>query len=124
VNEFSNVLDLHDKIVEADRRTAHALLVVRERRSNQRSVLGLIEAVTPLEGIAYLLNNNMTSIPKATEIWKRYLMCAFYTARSGVGPTLASYVPELARFAKANLPSIIDRDRRCNVILLPERDHG
>jgi hypothetical protein len=73
--------------------------------------------VVPLDEIAYLLARDMTPIPRAADIWKRYLICAYYTARAGVGPDIDLYVPELARFAKARRASI--GRERCTAIVLP-----
>jgi hypothetical protein len=54
---------------------------------------------------------------RAADIWRRYLVCAFYTARAGVGPALDREVPELARFAHARRPAIAVQS--CSGIALP-----
>jgi hypothetical protein len=117
-SELSGVLDLHAKIVDADKATTAALQRVRATKSDPAAVSRLVQAVTPLEGIAYLVRHDRTGISGATEIWKRYLVCAFYTARAGVGTTLDGYVPELARFAKAQQRTLRP-DRKCVSVLIP-----
>jgi hypothetical protein len=66
----------------------------------------LAQAVVPLEEIALILRRGQAPIPRAAGIWQRYLVCAFYTARAGVGPSLDREVPELARFARARRPAV------------------
>ena len=54
-SELSSLLDLHAKIVRADKDTTAALEQVRATKIPQPSAVAkLIGAVTPLEGIAYL----------------------------------------------------------------------
>ena len=66
---------------------------------------------------AFVLRRGLAPIPRASEIWQRYLVCAFYPARAGVGPALDREVPELAGFARARRPAIDVRG--CNAIALP-----
>jgi hypothetical protein len=115
-SEFAAVLSLHREIFDASQRTSFAYRAMRGRARSADGESRLIEAVMPLEGIAYLLSHRMTPIPRAADVWKRYLICAFYTARAGVGPTIDLYVPELASFARARRPSI--GRNRCNAIVL------
>jgi hypothetical protein len=116
---LSALFDLHAKIVDADKKTSDALQLVRATHNDPKSVAKLIEAVTPLEGIAYLLRHHQTGIPGASEIWKRYLVCSFYTARAGVSLVLDDYVPELARFATAQQRTL-GPDRRCLFVIVPK----
>lgn len=110
--QLANVLDLHAKIADADRRTNDAFAALSEPEPRPEQVARLVQAVTPLEGIAYAIGHGLVAIPRATALWRRYLVCAFYTARAGAGPAMDSYVPELARFAKAQR-SKLGADHRC-----------
>ena len=117
-SELSGLLDLHAKIVDTDKATTTALQRVRALKYDPAAISRLVQAVTPLEGIAYLMRHDRTGISGATDIWKRYLVCAFYTARAGVGGTLDGYVPELTRFATTQQRTL-GPDRRCVSVLLP-----
>jgi hypothetical protein len=116
--QLANLLDLHAKITGAERRTTAAYLAVLEPGGQRRKTTALVEAITPLEGIAYALRRDLIRIPAATALWRRYLVCAFYTARQGIGPTLDSFVPELARFANAERRRL-GPDRRCVQVSVP-----
>jgi hypothetical protein len=118
-NAFSNVLDLHRKILDAYQRTSLAYAGVRQGKRTAQTESRVVEAVVPLDAIAYLLARDMTPIPSAADVWKRYLICAYYTARAGVGPDIELYVPELARFAERRRTSI--GRTRCNAIVLPRQ---
>jgi hypothetical protein len=116
-SDFANVLALHERILTASRRTAR---VYRAERGNLQTAIArarLADAVAPLEGLAFVLRRGMAPIPRAGDIWQRYFVCAFYTARAGVGPALDRDVPELARFARARRPAIDAHG--CNGIVLP-----
>lgn len=117
-NQLANLLDLHAKIVDADRRTTDAFLAVLEPGRQRIKTTRLVQAITPLEGIAYALKHDMIAIPGATALWKRYLLCSFYTARRGIGPTIDSYVPELARYAKTERLTL-GPNRRCVQVSVP-----
>jgi hypothetical protein len=116
---FSRVLRLHERIFDASQDTSLAFREARGQRGTPATNARLLSAVTPLEGVAFRLNRHMTAIPRAAEIWKRYLVCAFYTARAGVGPAVDLALPELATFAHAWRPTI-DR-HRCRTVVLPAR---
>jgi len=79
----------------------------------------LADAVVPLEDVASILRRGLAPIPLAGDIWQRHLVCAFYTARAGIGPALDLKVPELARFARARRPAI--NVHGCSAIALPAR---
>lgn len=115
---LANLLDLHRTITDRDLKTTRAFEVFRAHPRSPLVAINLVEAVTPLEGIAYALNHQLTGIPQANGLWKRYLLCAFYTARAGVGTVLDGYVPELARYAHTQLRTV-GTDRRCADVLLP-----
>jgi hypothetical protein len=118
-SDFANVFALHDRILAASRRTARVYRAERGRMQTPSARARLAEAVVPLEGLAFVLRRGLAPIPRADEIWQRYLVCAFYTARAGVGPALDRDVPELARFARARRPAIDVHG--CNGITLPAR---
>ena len=118
-SDFANVLTLHETILAASRRTTRVYRAERGRIDTASARAHLADAVVPLEGVALILRRGLAPIPLAGEIWQRYLVCAFYTARAGVGPALDREVPELARFARARRPAI--DVRRCNGIALPAR---
>ena len=118
-SDFANVLALHDRIWAASRRTTRVFRAERGRMQTAGARARLEEAVVPLEGLAFILRRGLAPIPRAADIWQRYLVCAFYTARAGVGPALDREVPELARFAQVRRPAI--DMRRCNGIALPAR---
>src|SRR5262245_18591328 len=82
-SDFANVLALHDRIWAASRRTARVYRDERSRMGTAAARARLTEAVQPLEGIALILDRGMAPIPRAADIWQRYLVCAFYTARAG-----------------------------------------
>jgi hypothetical protein len=109
---LANLLDLQAKIADADRRTNEAFAAASGRGQGPKQIGQLVQAVTPLEGIAYAIRHGLIAIPRASALWRRYLVCASYTARAKVGGTLDSYVPELARFAKAER-SKLGADHRC-----------
>jgi hypothetical protein len=117
---FSRVLSLHERIFDASQDTSLVFRETRARHGRAPSNARLLSAVTPLEGIAFRLNRHMSGVPRAAEIWKRYLICAFYTARAGIGPAADLALPELASFAHAWRPTI-DR-HRCRTVVLPARD--
>jgi hypothetical protein len=105
-SDFANVLGLHQTILAASRRTTRVFRAERGRITTPSARARLAEAVVPLEGLAFILRRGLAPIPSAADIWQRYLVCAFYTARAGVGPSLDREVPELARFAQARRPAI------------------
>jgi hypothetical protein len=115
--DFANVLALHQTIFAASQATSQTYRAERGRSATAGAKARLVAAVVPLEAIAYLLRRNLTPIPRAAQIWQRYLVCAFYTARAGVGPALDADLPELARFAASRRPAI--GARRCSEIVLP-----
>ena len=118
-SDFRNVLVLHERIWDASRRTTRVFRAERGRMNTASARARLAEAVGPLEGLAFILRRGLAPIPRAADIWQRYLVCAFYTARAGVGPALDREVPELARFAQARRPAIDVHG--CNGIALPAR---
>ena len=105
-SDFANVLALHETIFAASRRTTRVFRAERGRMNTASARARLTEAVVPLEGLAFILRRGLAPIPSAADIWQRYLVCSFYTARAGVGPALDREVPELARFAQARRPAI------------------
>jgi hypothetical protein len=117
--DFANVLALHERILAASRRTTRVYRAERGRMGTASARMRLAEAVVPLEGLAFVLRRGLAPIPRAGEIWQRYLVCAFYTARAGVGPALDRDVPELARFARARRPAI--DVHACSAVALPAR---
>jgi hypothetical protein len=117
-NQLANLLDLQEEITDADRRTSAAFLALTEPGNQRRKTDALVQAVTPLEGIAYALRRGIIKIPEARALWRRYLVCAFYTARQGIGPTLDSYVPELAQFARSERTAL-GPDRQCVQVVIP-----
>ena len=118
-SDFANVLALHETILAASRRTTWVFRAERGRMQTARARSRLTEAVVPLEGLAFILRRGLAPIPSAAEIWQRYLVCSFYTARAGVGPALDDAVPELARFAQARRPAV--NVRACNGGAVPAR---
>jgi hypothetical protein len=118
-SDFRNVLVLHERIWAASRRTARVFGAERGSLNTTSARARLAEAVGPLEGLAFILRRGLAPVPRAADIWQRYLVCAFYTARAGVGPALDREVPELARFAQARRPAIDLHG--CNGIALPAR---
>jgi hypothetical protein len=118
-SDFANVLVLHDRILAASRRTTRVYRAERGRMETASARARLADAVVPLEGLAFVLRRGLAPIPRAGDIWQRYLVCAFYTARAGVGPALDRKVPELARFARARRPAIDVHS--CSAITLPPR---
>jgi hypothetical protein len=72
-------------------------------------VAALLYAGTEARDAARKADANRRAVAAAkrsSEIWQRQLVCAFYTARAGVGPALDRKVPELARFARARRSAI------------------
>ena len=118
-SDFANVLALHERILAASRRTTRVFRAERGTMTTARARTRLADAVVPLEGLAFILRRDLAPIPRAADIWQRYLVCAFYTARAGVGPALDRQVPELAGFARARRPAIDMHG--CNGIALPAR---
>lgn len=118
-SDFANVLALHETIFAASRRTTRVFRAERGRMNTASARMRLTEAVVPLEGLAFILRRGLAPIPSAADIWQRYLVCSFYTARAGVGPALDREVPELARFAQARRPAIDVRS--CSDVALPAR---
>jgi hypothetical protein len=118
-SDFANVLALHETITAASRKTTRVYRAERGRMQTARARARLVDAVVPLDALASVLRRDLAPIPRASEIWQRYLVCAFYTARAGVGPALDREVPELARFARARRPTI-DLDG-CSGNALPVR---
>ena len=116
-SDFANVLARHERILAASRRTTRVFHDQRGRMATAGARARLAEAVVPLDGVALLLRRDLAPIPRAGEIWQRYLVCAFYTARAGIGPALDREVPELAGFARARRPAIDARG--CRGIVLP-----
>jgi hypothetical protein len=47
-------------------------------RGRDRARARLVEAVQSLDGLAFMLDRGMAPIPRAAEIWLRYLICAFH----------------------------------------------
>ena len=82
-SDFANVLALHEAILAASRRTTRVFRAERGRMNTARARARLVEAVVPLEGLAFILRRGLAPIPSAADIWRRYLVCAFYTARAG-----------------------------------------
>jgi len=115
-SDFANVLALHERILAASRRTTRVYRAERGRMDTAGARARLADAVLPLDGVAFLLRRDLAPIPRAAEIWQRYLVCAFYTARAGIGPALDREVPELAGFAQARRPAI--DARACRGIVL------
>ena len=118
-SDFANVLALHETIFAASRRTTRVFRAERGTMNTASARARLTEAVVPLEGLAFILRRGLAPIPSAADIWQRYLVCSFYTARAGVGPALDREVPELARFAHARRPAIDVRS--CSGVALPAR---
>ena len=118
-SDFANVLVLHEAILAASRRTTRVFRAERGRMQTASARMRLTEAVVPLDALAFILRRGLAPIPSAADIWQRYLVCSFYTARAGVGPALDDDVPELARFAQARRPEI--NVRGCSGIAMPAR---
>jgi hypothetical protein len=118
-SDFANGLALHDRILAASRRTSRVYRAERGALEAASARVRLTEAVMPLEDVASMLRRGVAPIPLAADIWQRYLVCAFYTARAGVGPALDREVSELARFARARRPAIDVHG--CSGIALPAR---
>jgi hypothetical protein len=117
--DFANVLALHERILAASRRTTRVYRAERGALQTASARARLADAVVPLEDVASILRRGLAPIPLAGDIWQRYLVCAFYTARAGIGPALDLEVPELARFARARRPAI--NVHGCSAIALPAR---
>jgi hypothetical protein len=118
-SDFANVLALHERILAASRRTTRVYRAERGALQTASARARLADAVVPLEDVASILRRGLAPIPLAGDIWQRYLVCAFYTARAGIGPALDLKVPELARFAQARRPAI--NVHGCSAIALPAR---
>jgi hypothetical protein len=117
-SQLTNLLELHRQIVDADRKTTDAYLATLEPGGARRKTTRLVQAITPLEGIAYALRHDLIGMRGATGLWRRYLICAFYTARAGVGHGLDDYVPELDRFARSEKASLRE-SRGCVQVRVP-----
>jgi len=111
-NTFSTLMQMHDRIVRADAATSKAVLSYRAHAS-PAAATALINAITPLEGVVYALDHQIVPLPGANDLWTNYLVCDYRSAEQQLGPTLAGYVPELARFS-ARHPG----HRRCVVAVV------
>jgi hypothetical protein len=64
-SDFANVLELHETILAASRRTTRLFRAERGRMKTASARTRLAEAVVPLEGLAFILRRGLAPIPSA-----------------------------------------------------------
>jgi hypothetical protein len=109
---FATLMQMHDRVVRADAATTKAILRTEAFRRSHKdrfddatanaegvNVAAVVNAITPLEAVVYALSHRVVPLAGAERLWTSYLVCDYLSAAKTVGPTLAAYVPQLARFA-------------------------
>jgi hypothetical protein len=98
-SEFDSLIAVHERIVRADARVRAA--VIDFRNTNAPFVdraSRVLQEITPLEGIAYLLNHRVVALNGARGLWGPYLACNYFVVRGILGERLKPYTTELAAF--------------------------